>query len=105
MQVGQKELRARLAEVLDRVAGGEAVEITKRGEVVARILRAEAGDLVVRQASVPEVLVEAPTAKVVARTAEPVPEGQTCKHLDASGMCGKPATHRHGAQWRCDVHP
>lgn len=38
MDIGTKELRARLSEVLDRVARGERVRIVRRGKPAAEIL-------------------------------------------------------------------
>jgi prevent-host-death family protein len=37
MQVGVRELKARLSELLDRVAGGETITITERGKPKAML--------------------------------------------------------------------
>lgn len=38
MDIGTKELRARLSEILDRVARGERIRIVRRGKPAAEIL-------------------------------------------------------------------
>jgi prevent-host-death family protein len=38
MDIGAKELRARLSEILDRVARGERIRIVRRGKPAAEIL-------------------------------------------------------------------
>jgi antitoxin (DNA-binding transcriptional repressor) of toxin-antitoxin stability system len=41
-QVGAFEAKARLAQLLDRVEAGEEVVITRRGKVVAKLVRPDA---------------------------------------------------------------
>lgn len=43
MRVSVRELQRELRAVIDRVASGEPVEITRRGRLVARLLPAQAG--------------------------------------------------------------
>jgi prevent-host-death family protein len=43
--VGSFEAKTKLAELLDKVEGGETVTITRRGRPVARLVPAAAGDV------------------------------------------------------------
>lgn len=48
MEVGVRELKARLSEHLDRVAGGEVLTVTSRGRRVAQIIPVPGRDAVER---------------------------------------------------------
>ncbi len=44
MEVGVRELKAQLSEILARVEGGEVIVVTRRGRRVAQIVPAAQGD-------------------------------------------------------------
>lgn len=82
--VGVRELRQNLSRYLERVKAGEALVVTERGRVVARLVPSGAsadayGELAARfGASVPMERLEHIAASLPARSAEP---GTTDAHL------------------------
>ncbi|MHB1138568.1 MAG: type II toxin-antitoxin system Phd/YefM family antitoxin [Microthrixaceae bacterium] len=70
MEVGVRELKARLSEFLGRAAAGEHVVVTDRGRPVARLVPFTSGSAVER--GIDEGWIEAPRGTTLAE-AEPQP--------------------------------